>query len=399
MAETLRKKNMMPIDRIIVIVLDSVGIGELPDAAAYGDAGSHTLGNIARAVGGLNLANFQRLGLGNIAPLSGIPPTDAPLASYGKMAERSAGKDTTTGHWEMMGLVLEEPFPTYPHGFPEEVITEFTRRTGREILGNIPASGTQILDALGAEHLATGKPIVYTSADSVFQIAAHEEVIPIDELYNMCEQAREMLQGKHGVGRVIARPFIGQPGNFSRTSRRKDFSRTPHLPTVLDSAKANGCPVTFVGKIDNIFANQGLTGGSHTTNDMAGLDATIGYMRAQERGIILTNLCDFDMLYGHRNNIAGYAQALRDVDARLPELLSAARGGDLLIITADHGCDPTMPGTDHTREYVPLLAHHPSSKPGVNLGIRATFADVAATIADALHLETPRWGSSFASLL
>ena len=382
-----------------MIVLDSVGIGELPDAAAYGDAGSNTLGNIARALGGLHLPNFQRLGLGNIAPLVGVPPTAAPLVSHGKMAERSAGKDTTTGHWEMMGLVLEEPFPTYPNGFPDEVIAEFTRRIGRGILGNIPASGTKILDELGAEHLATGKPIVYTSADSVFQIAAHEEVIPIDELYRMCEQAREMLQGKHGVGRVIARPFIGQPGHFSRTARRKDFSRAPHLPTILDRAKEKGYPVTFVGKIDNIFANQGLTGGNHTTNDMAGLNATISFMRSQENGLIVTNLCDFDMLYGHRNNIEGYAQALRDVDARIPELFSAARHGDLLIITADHGCDPTTPGTDHTREYVPLLAYHSSRNPGVNLGIRTTFADVGATIADLLDLEMPRWGSSFASLL
>lgn len=390
---------MPVIRRIIIIVLDSVGIGELPDAADYGDEGSHTLGNLARAVGGLSLPHFQSLGLGNIAELEGIPPSSAPLASFGKMAERSAGKDTTTGHWELMGLVLEEPFPTYPNGFPEDVLAEFTRRVGREILGNIPASGTQIIEDFGAEHLATGKPIVYTSADSVFQIAAHEEVIPIEQLYWMCEQAREMLHGKHGVGRVIARPFIGQPGHFTRTPRRKDFSRIPHLPTMLDIAKARGLPVTFVGKIDNIFANQGLTGGAHTTNDMAGVDATLEYMRSQANGIIFTNLCDFDMLYGHRNNVEGYAQALRDVDARLPEVLAAARPDDMLIITADHGCDPTTPSTDHSREYVPLLVYGASLKPGVNLGIRGTFADVAATIAELFSLEPPKWGTSFASLL
>lgn len=387
------------IQRIIVIVLDSVGIGELPDAAAYGDEGSDTLGNLARAVGGLRVPHFQSLGLGNIGELEGIPPASTPLASFGKMAERSAGKDTTTGHWELMGLVLEEPFPTYPNGFPEEVTAEFTRRIGRGILGNIPASGTQIIEEFGAEHLATGKPIVYTSADSVFQIAAHEEVIPIEQLYWMCEQAREMLQGTHGVGRVIARPFIGQPGQFTRTSRRKDFSRIPHLPTMLDIAKAHGLPVTFVGKIDNIFANQGVTGGTHTTNDMAGVDATLQYMCSQANGIIFTNLCDFDMLYGHRNDVEGYAQALRNVDARIPELLAASRPDDLLMITADHGCDPTTPSTDHSREYVPLLAYGASLRPGVNLGIRRTFADVAATIAELFTLESPKWGTSFASLL
>ncbi len=390
---------MSIIQRIIVIVLDSVGIGELPDAAAYGDTGSDTLGNTARAVGGLSLPHFQALGLGNIAELEGVPPSSTPLASYGKMAELSAGKDTTTGHWELMGLVLEEPFPTYPNGFPADVVAEFTRRIGRGMLGNIPASGTQIIEDFGAEHLATGKPIVYTSADSVFQITAHEEVIPIEQLYRMCEQARDMLQGTHGVGRVIARPFLGQPGQFARTSRRKDFSRIPHLPTMLDVAKSHGVPVTFVGKIDNIFANRGFTGGTHTTGDMAGVDETLEYMRSQSDGIIFTNLCDFDMLYGHRNNVEGYAQALRDVDARLPELLAASRVSDLLIMTADHGCDPTTPSTDHSREYVPLLAYSASLRPGVNLGIRQTFADVAATIAELFTLEPPKWGASFASLL
>lgn len=381
--------------RVIAIVLDSVGIGELPDAANYGDAGSHTLGNIAKSLGGLDLPQLQQLGLGSIESLQGIEPAAVPLASYGKMAERSAGKDTTTGHWELMGLVLENPFPTYPHGFPPEVIAEFTRRTGKEILGNIPASGTKIIEELGAEHVATGKPIVYTSADSVFQIAAHEEVIPVAELYALCEQARAMLQGEHAVGRVIARPFIGQPGNFTRTGHRKDFSRKPPQPTLLDIAKDAGCPVTGVGKIDNIFADQGLTGGNHTTNDMAGVDATLEFMRTQQKGIIFTNLCDFDMLYGHRNNVEGYAQALRDFDARVPELLQAAREHDMLMITADHGCDPTTQSTDHSREYVPILVYGPRLKSGVNLGIRRSFADLAATIADYLELPAPKWGTSF----
>lgn len=389
----------MQINRVIVIVLDSVGIGELPDAGAYSDTGSNTLGNIAHATGGLPLPHLQKFGLGNIAAIEGIPPERSPMASYGKMAELSAGKDTTTGHWELMGLVLEQPFPTYPDGFPDEVISEFTRRIGREVLGNKPASGTQIIEELGAEHLATGKPIVYTSADSVFQIAAHEEIIPVDRLYEMCQQAREILQGEHGVGRVIARPFIGQPGNFTRTSRRRDFSRKPPLPTILDVAKNKGYPVTGVGKIDNIFADQGITGGRHTADNMDGVDATLEYMRSQENGIILTNLCDFDMIYGHRNNVEGYAQALRDFDARIPEFLEASRDTDMLVFTADHGCDPTTPSTDHSREYVPLLVYGKALKNGVNLGVRTTFADLGATIAEILHLQPPRWGASFTRML
>ena len=391
---------MLSINRVIIIVLDSVGIGELPDAANYGDVGSHTLGNIARVQHGLNVPHLQQLGLGNIEPLEGIPAENQAQASYGKMAEHSSGKDTTTGHWELMGLVLEQPFPTYPNGFPEEVISEFIRRTGSNgVLGNKPASGTKIIEELGEEHLSTGKPIVYTSADSVFQIAAHEKIIPLEQLYLMCEQARQMLQGKHGVGRVIARPFIGQPGTFTRTSHRKDFSRKPPQPTILDTAKEQGFPVIGVGKIDNIFADQGLTGGNHTTNDMAGVDATLEYMRTQKNGIIFTNLCDFDMLYGHRNNVEGYAQALRDFDSRVPELLRAVRENDMLVITADHGCDPTTPSTDHSREYVPILAYGPMLKSGVNLGVRSSFADLAATIAEMLDLPPVKWGTSFAELL
>lgn len=390
---------MPNITRAILIVLDSVGIGELPDAAQYGDAGSNTLGNIARAIGGLTLPHFQEMGLGNITSLDGVPPVVDPKASYGKMAELSAGKDTTTGHWELAGLVLEEPFPVYPQGFPEDVIDAFTRIIGRGILGNKPASGTQIIEELGLEHMETGQPIVYTSADSVFQIAAHEAIIPIEHLYAMCEQARAILQGKHGVGRVIARPFIGEPGNFTRTSRRKDFSQKPPSPTILDFAKAKGYPVTGVGKIDNIFADQGITGGQHTIDNMDGVDKTLEYMREQERGIIFTNLCDFDMLYGHRNNVEGYAQALRAFDARIPELIRTCRATDLLLITADHGCDPTTPSTDHSREYVPLLAYAPSVAKQMDIGIRNTFADVAATLAELLQLQAPSRGASFANLL
>lgn len=390
---------MADITRIILIVLDSVGIGELPDAADYGDVGSHTLGNIAAAVGGLRLPNLQALGLGNIAPLPGIAPAAAPTAAYGKMAEQSAGKDTTTGHWELAGLVLEHPFPVYPNGFPLDVIDAFTRRIGRGILGNIPASGTQIIADLGAEHLRTGRPIVYTSADSVFQIAAHEDIIPIDELYAMCQQARDMLRGEHGVGRVIARPFVGEPGNFTRTPRRKDFSRMPPAATVLDAAAARNLPVTGIGKIDNIFADRGITGGQHTVDNMDGVAKTLAYLAEQANGIIFTNLCDFDMLFGHRNNVDGYAQALREFDARVPELLDACRPTDLLLITADHGCDPTTPSTDHSREYVPLLAYSPAMRQTADLGVRSTFADVAATIADLLDLQPPAWGRSFAHVV
>ncbi len=387
------------IKRAIVIVLDSVGIGELPDAAQYGDAGSHTVGHIAAQVTDLALPHLQRLGLGNIAPLAGLPPSDLPTGAYGKMAERSAGKDTTTGHWELLGVALEQPFPVYPHGFPADVIAEFTRRTGKTILGNYPASGTQIIAELGATHVATGQPIVYTSADSVFQIAAHESVIPINALYALCQHARDLLHGEHAVGRVIARPFTGAAGNFTRTARRKDFSLTPPHPTLLDIAKAAGYPVTGVGKIDHIFADQGLTASNHTTNDMAGVDATLEVMRAQVNGLILTNLCDFDMLYGHRNDVIGYARALERFDARLPELLAALRPDDVLLLTADHGCDPTMPGTDHSREYVPLLIAGQGVPAGVNLGIRPSFADLAATIAELLALPAPRCGESFANLI
>jgi phosphopentomutase len=388
----------MFINRIVVIVLDSVGIGELPDAPTFGDVGSNTLGNIARAVGGLNLPHLEALGLGNIAPLAGVAPQAEPHAAYGKMAEVSAGKDTTTGHWELMGVQLARSFPVYPNGFPPQVIEHFEAAIERKTIGNYAASGTVILDELGEEHVRTAKPIVYTSADSVFQIAAHEEVVPLDELYNMCRIAREILRGEHEVGRVIARPFVGTPGQWMRTPNRRDFSVTPPEPTVLDTLKAAGMMVYAVGKIDDIFAMQGITGAVHTRDNMDGVDQTLDAMRAQrESGMIFTNLVDFDAKFGHRNNPEGYAQALREFDARVPKLLEALHENDVLVITADHGNDPTTPSTDHSREYVPILIAGAAVQRGANIGVRPTFADLAATIADVFQVGPPSSGTSFKS--
>lgn len=390
----------MPINRFIVIVLDSVGIGEGPDAAAFGDVGCHTLGNIARAVGGLKVPNMETLGLANIAILDGVLPQRAPQAAYGKMAEVSAGKDTTTGHWELMGIWLKQPFPVYPEGFPPEVMDRFEAEIGRGWIGNYPASGTVIIDELGEEHVRTGKVIVYTSADSVFQIAAHEEIVPIEELYSICRTAREILRGKHEVSRVIARPFIGTPGNFERTANRHDFSVLPPEPTLLDSLKEAGLMVYAVGKIEDIFASQGITDAVHTQDNMDGVDKTIAAMRErQERGLIFINLVDFDAKFGHRNNPAGYANALVEFDQRLPEILAAMRADDVLVLTADHGNDPTTPGTDHSREYVPVLISGSAIRTGVNIGVRDTFADLAMTIADTLGVSRPPRGVSFKSLI
>lgn len=386
----------MEINRITLIIMDSVGIGELPDAAKYGDQGSNTLVNCARAVGGLKLPNLARLGLGNIAEIEGVPAVEKPLAAYGKMAEQSAGKDTTTGHWEICGIILSSPFPVYPEGFPPEVIEPFENKIGRKVLGNKAASGTQIIEELGAEHMKTGRPIVYTSADSVFQIAAHEEIIPVEELYSMCRIAREILTGKHAVGRVIARPFLGQPGSFWRTANRQDFSLKPPAPTVLNLLKDHGLEVMAVGKIEDIFAGEGISRSVHTEGNMDGVDKTLKFMREpNNRGLIFTNLVDFDSLYGHRNNPQGYAGALQDFDERIPEILEAVRDDEILIITADHGCDPTTESTDHSREYVPLLVYGKQVKAGTNLGIRNSFTDVAATIADLFGLSFPV-GESFA---
>jgi phosphopentomutase len=379
-----------------VIVLDSVGIGELPDAPAFGDRGSNTLGNIAQAVGGLELPHLEALGLGNIAPLAGVAPQGEPRAAYGKMAEVSAGKDTTTGHWELMGVQLMRSFPVYPDGFPREVLDAFEAAVGRKTLGNYPASGTVILDELGVEHVRTGKPIVYTSADSVFQIAAHEEVLPLDALYHMCRIAREMLRGEHEVGRVIARPFVGTPGQWMRTPNRRDFSVTPPQATVLDALKTAGMMVYAVGKIEDIFAVQGITDAVHTRDNRDGVDQTLHAMRTRpERGMIFTNLVDFDAKFGHRNDPQGYAQALVQFDARVPELLDTLADDDLLVITADHGNDPTTPSTDHSREYVPILLTGAAVRRGATIGVRETFADLAATIADIFGVQPPPNGKRF----
>jgi phosphopentomutase len=386
------------INRVIVVVMDSVGVGELPDAYKYGDEGSNTLLNVSLVSGGLNAPNFYRLGLGNIIKLEGIPPNDNHLASFGKMVELSAGKDTTTGHWEMMGIITNDPFPTFPSGFPSELINEFEKRIGRQILGNKVASGTEIIEEYGPLHIKTGCPIVYTSADSVFQIASHEEVIPIEQLYGFCVTARRMLTGQYAVGRVIARPFVGKPGGFKRTDRRKDFSLMPPGPTVLDFARDAGKQVIAIGKIKDVFSGQGITEAIHTKNNMDGVNQTIRYILKDFSGIIFTNLVDFDTLYGHRNNPRGYAEAFEMLDERLNDVLNNVKTTDLLILTADHGCDPTTESTDHSREYVPLIVYNPVLKP-VNLGVRKSFADIGATISDFLSLEKPHVGESFRNLL
>ncbi len=389
----------MKAKRVALIVLDSVGCGDAPDAEQYGDRGANTLGNIAKAVGGLSLPHLGALGLGNVTSIDGVAPTARADGAYGRLTEVSAGKDTTTGHWELAGVVLERPFPVYPDGFPADLMASFEQRIGRATLGNYPSSGTEIIDRLGPEHLSSGKPIIYTSADSVFQIAAHEQVIPIDDLYAMCETARELLAGEHAVGRVIARPFLGEPGSFNRTERRKDFSLEPTADTIMDVLKAAGREVMAVGKIEDIFAYRGLTQSNHTGNNMAGVDATIQFLESRNEGLIFTNLVDFDSLYGHRNDPKGYAAALEAFDRRLPELLASLRDDDILIITADHGNDPTYPGTDHSRERVPVLVRGPGVPAGASLGTRTSFADVAATVGDLLAVQWNGPGASFAPRL
>lgn len=380
--------------KAVVLVLDGVGAGELPDADSYGDKGSNTLGNTARAVGGLNLPNLQKLGLGNILSIEGVNPVDKPEASWGKMAERSHGKDSTTGHWEMMGLISEIPMPTFPKGFPEKLITLYSDLTGREILGNEVASGTEILERLGQEQMNTGGLIVYTSADSVFQVAAHEEVVPVEELYRCCEIARNMLTPPDlGVGRVIARPFTGEQGNFTRTARRKDFSLSPPGETLIDVLTAREVPVSGVGKIDDLFAHRNIKTVHAGSNEEEMI--ILRKMAAESTGgFIFANFCDFDSKWGHRNNFTGFARGLEEVDAWLPTLLREFRRGDLLIITADHGNDPTTPSTDHSREFVPLLCFSPGVK-GKNLGIRKTFSDLACTLCDFFQVKCVFSGNSF----
>ena len=369
-------------DRIIWIVLDSVGVGAMPDAAAFHDPpGADTLGNIAR-LRGLSLPNLARLGLGNIKPIPAIPPATSPAGAYGRCTLASPGKDTTTGHWEMVGIHLAKPFPLYPHGFPPEVLGEFERRIGRRWLGNIAASGTEIIRELGAEHMRTGSPIVYTSADSVFQVAAHEEVIPLWELYKICETAREILRGPHEVGRVIARPFLGAPGNFTRTPNRHDYAVPPPKGMLLDQLEDRGVLVHSVGKIFDVFLGRGIREGAKTKSNADGMGKTLRVMAEQDAGLIFVNLVDFDQQYGHRNDVEGYGAALEQFDAWLPELENAMRDSDLAIFTADHGCDPTVPGTDHTREYVPLLAAGPIVRGGASLGLRTSLSDIGQTVAE-----------------
>ena len=396
-----------PFNRAIVIVMDSVGIGELPDAGAYGDRGSNTVGNIAKRIP-LRLPVLRSLGLNRLVDLGGhtdpplhphveAGPRVGPRGAYGRMAESSPGKDSVTGHWEMMGIVLDRAFPTFPNGFAPEIIAEFSRLTGRGVLGNTAASGTDIIDEFGPEHMRTGALIVYTSADSVFQIAAHEEIVPIPELYRDCEIAYTLVGEGLGVGRVIARPFVGAPGHFTRTSNRHDYALPPSGETLLDRVKAASIPVAAIGKIEDLFAGRGITQGIHTVSDDDGMDQIEAQMKAVDRGFIFTNLVDFDAQYGHRNDIAGYAANLERFDARLAALLPQLRDGDLLVITADHGNDPTTPSTDHAREYVPLLITGARVRAGHDLGTRETFADLGQTLAELFGVGPIANGTSFLS--
>ncbi len=382
--------------RIFLVVLDGAGVGELPDASRYGDEGSNTIGNTARQVGGLSLPFMGGLGLGNITSIKGVPATDQAIGAFGKMSEASLGKDTITGHWEMTGITLERPFPVYPKGFPEDLIGDFEKAIGRKVLGNKPASGTEILKELGQEHMNTGYPIVYTSADSVFQIAAHEEVISVAELYRICKIARRLLSGEHMVARVIARPFIGKPGSFQRTVRRKDFSVKPPEETILDRLKSVSINTVGIGKIEDIFSNQGLTASFHTGDNITTLEKLLELATTMKGpALFFANCIDFDSLYGHRNNWQGFASALETADAYLKKLFSLLNKEDLLIITADHGCDPTTPSTDHSREYVPLLIAGEQVKKGTNLGIRESFSDLSAMIADFFAIKDWPKGESF----
>ncbi len=385
---------MITFGRAIVIVLDSAGVGELPDAAAYGDEGSNTLGNIARRVP-LQIPTLRSLGLGGVVDLPGGFDEPHPAGAYGKMAEAAPGKDSVTGHWELMGLVLDRPFPVFPKGFPAELIGEFERRIGRRTLGNYAASGTVIIEELGPEHLRTGAPIVYTSADSVFQIAAHEDVIPVDELYRYCRIAYELAVEGLGLGRIIARPFVGAPGHFQRTANRRDFALPPLGDTVLDRAKSAGIPVVAIGKIEDLFTGRGITRAVHTKSDDEGMDEVERALTEGGRGIIFANLVDFDTVYGHRNDVAGYAANLERIDARISEVVAGLREDDLLVLTADHGNDPTSASTDHSREYVPLLVVGPRVRPGVRLGVRPTFADLGQTLAENFSLAPMPRGTSF----
>jgi phosphopentomutase len=387
---------MRKLERAVVIVLDGVGAGQAPDAEQYGDLGANCLSNCARAVGQLKLPTMGELGLGNVTEIPGTPTTSRARGIYGRLEEASAGKDSTTGHWELMGVTLRRPLTTYPNGFPPQLVARFEAAIGRGTLGNKPASGTVIIAELGEEHMRTGKPILYTSADSVFQLAAHEEIIPLEELYHMCETARGLLTGDDAVGRVIARPFIGQPGNFTRTPHRRDFSLLPPAPTLLDKLKEAGYEVRGIGKIEDLFADRGLTKSNHTGTNTAGMAAALEEAGDRFRGLLFVNLVDCDQLYGHRRDPQGYADALEAVDAWLPSLLATLGPADVLFITGDHGTDPTFWGTDHTRETVPILGFGELITPGVDLGARRSFADLGATLAEVFQVGPLESGSSFA---
>jgi phosphopentomutase len=385
--------------RVLLLVCDSFGVGEAPDAEAYGDAGSDTIGNTARAVGGLRAPNLADLGMGLLTEAPGIEPRAAAGTAHGKMRERSAGKDTTTGHWEIAGLIVERPFPLYPDGFPPEVIEPFERAIGRAVLGNRPASGTEIIAELGAEHVRTGNPIVYTSGDSVFQVATHKDVVPLERLYEWCGVARAILDGEHRVGRVIARPFVGEPGAFTRTHERRDFSVEPFGTTYLDLIESSGVPVYGVGKIPDIFARHGLTESEHTESNQHGVDLTISYLERGDHLLVVTNLVDFDTKYGHRSDPQGYARCVEEFDPRLPDLVDAVGEDGVLFLTGDHGCDPTDESTDHTREHTPVLAAGGAlgGRDPVDLDVRGTFADLGATVADLFGVEPKgQAGTSFA---
>jgi phosphopentomutase len=382
--------------RIFLIVMDSVGIGEAPDAAKFNDVGSNTLGHIAEHMNGLRMPNIGKLGLSNIKEIKGISVEEAPIAHYGKMQEVSNGKDTMTGHWEIMGLHIEQPFRTFPDGFPDELISELEQRSGRKIIGNKPASGTEILDELGQEHIESGALIVYTSADSVLQIAAHEEVVPLEELYEICKVARELtLDEKYMVGRIIARPFIGEAGAWERTSNRHDYALKPFGRTVMNEMKDSGLDVIALGKISDIYDGEGVTKSIRTSSNMDGMDKIVETFDTQFTGLSFLNLVDFDAKYGHRRDPEGYGKALEEFDKRLPEVLEKMQEDDLLLITADHGNDPVHHGTDHTREYVPIIAFHNNIEKGTSLGILNSFADVGATVAENFNLKEPEIGKSF----
>lgn len=387
---------MNTFQRVIVFVLDGVGAGAAPDADIYGDVGSNSLTNTAKAVGGLNLPNLEELGFGRITPMLGVDPADPAKGSFGKLSPKSAGKDSVTGHWELMGIYLKEPFPLFPDGFPPAVIKKFKELTGLDVLANKPASGTVVIQEYGEEHMRTGKPIVYTSGDSVFQIAAHEDVIPLEKLYELCQISREMLKGEFGVGRVIARPFIGaKAGEFERTNHRRDYPRYPESDTMMDKLISNGFEVFATGKIDDLFGHRGISVTNHTTNNHDSILATLDFIKKEFQGLLFANLIEFDQIYGHRNDPRGYADALEAFDKFIPEIVTNLKPDDLVIIVSDHGVDPTTESTDHSREFSPLLVFGKNVKGNVDLGIRKTYADVGATIAENFRLDPPEIGESF----